>query len=85
MIQMNNVIKNLFGGSSKKELHETLITFWSEYKKLNNYNDTFDSNELIWSSKDIRNVNSHLWNQKYYLLSTKVLGFVACRVTSKNA
>ena len=26
---------------------------------------------------------SHLWHQKYSLPSTKVIGFVACRVTSK--
>ena len=26
---------------------------------------------------------SHVWHQKYSLTFTKVLGFVACRVTSK--
>ena len=33
--------------------------------------------------KDIRDSNSHLWLQRYLLTCTKVLGFVACRVTSK--
>ena len=32
--------------------------------------------------KYIRDSNSHLWLQKYVLTCTKVLGFVACRVTS---
>ena len=31
--QVNTVINNLFAGSTEKYLHETLDTFWSEYKK----------------------------------------------------
>ena len=80
---MNNVIKTLFSGSTEKELHGTLDTFWSKYKNFNQKNDPFDSNEFIWNSKDIIYVNSNLWHNKYSLPSTKVLGFVACRVTSK--
>ena len=80
-IQVNTVINNLFAGLSEKELYELLDTFWSEYKKSNHKNDPFDSNEYIWSSKYIRDRNSHLWHQKYYLPSTKVLGVVACRIT----
>ena len=34
-------------------------------------------------NKYIRDGNSHLWRLKYRLPCTKVLGFVACRVTSK--
>ena len=63
--------------------HETLDMFWSKYKKFNHKNDNFDSNEFIWSSKDIYDGNSHLWHQKYSLPSTKVLGVVAFRLTSK--
>ena len=29
-IQVNNVIKTLFAGSTEKELHRTLDNFWSE-------------------------------------------------------
>ena len=46
-------------------------------------NDPFDSNEFIWNSKNISDGNSHILHQKYSLPSTKVIGFVACRVTSK--
>ena len=67
----------------KKELHETLDRFWIKYTKLYNKNDHFYINEFIWSSKDIRDGNSHLWHQKYSLSYTKVLGFVYFRVTSK--
>ena len=63
-IQVNNVIKTLYAGSSEKEFYETLDTFWSEYKKFNNNNDPFESNEFIWSSKYIRDGNSHMWHQK---------------------
>ena len=80
---MNNVIKTLFSGSTEKELHGTLDTFWSEYKNSNQKNDPFDSNEFIWNSKYISDGNSHLWHKKYSLPSAKVLGFVACKVTSK--
>ena len=70
---MNNVIKNK-SGSSQKELHGALDTFWSEYTLFNHKNDPFDIN-------DITDGNSHLCHQKYSLPSTKVLGFVSCRVT----
>ena len=66
-IQLNNVIKTLFAGSTEKELHGNLDTFWSEYTNFNQKNDLFDSNELILNSKYISDGNSHLWNQKYYL------------------
>ena len=82
-IQLNNVIKRLFYGSNEKYLHGTLYTFWRKYTNSNQNNDPFDSNEFIWNSKDISDGNIHLWHQKYSLPSTKVFGFVACRVTSK--
>ena len=72
-----------FFKSTKKELHGTLDTLWSEYTLLNHKNDTFGINEFIWNSKDITDGNIHLWHQKYSLPSTKVLGFADCRVTSK--
>ena len=81
--QVNTVIKTLFGGSHEKELHETLDTFWSKYTHFNHNNYPFESKNFIWSSKDIRGGNSHLQHQKYSLISTKVLVFVACGVTSK--
>ena len=81
--QENNFIKTLYAGPTQKESNETLDKFWSEYTKFNHKNDTFDSNEFIWSSKYISNGNSHMWHQKYSLPSTKGLGVVACRVTSK--
>ena len=57
--------------------------FWTEYNEFDNNIGSFDADEFIWKSKDIRDGNSHLCHQKYSLPCTKVLGFVACRVTSK--
>ena len=66
-IKVNTVIKTLFAGLSEKYLHETLDTFWSENTKFNHNNDPFDSDKFIWSSKDIHDVNIHLWHHKYSL------------------
>ena len=60
----------------------TLDIFWTEYTKFDNNNGSFDADEFIWKRKDIRDGNSHFWNQKQSLPCTKVLGFVACRFTS---
>ena len=46
-IQVNTVIKSLFAGSTEKELHETLDTFWSKYTNFIHNNDPFESNEFI--------------------------------------
>ena len=45
--------KLFFAGSTEKELHGALDTFWSEYTLFNHKNDPFDSNYFIWNSKDI--------------------------------
>ena len=81
--QVNNVIKTLFSGSSEEEMNVTLNVFWTEYTAFDNKVGSYDADEFIWKSKDISDCNSHLWHQKYPLPFTKVLGFFACRVTSK--
>ena len=67
-IQVNNVVKSQFSGSTEEYLHENLDTFWSEYTNFNHNNDPFDINEFIWNSKDISDDNSNLWHQKYSLV-----------------
>ena len=56
--------------------------FWIEYTDFDNMINSFDADEFIRKSKEIKDGNSHLCHQKYSLPLTKVLGFVACRVTS---
>ena len=81
--ESNNVIKTFFAGSTEKELPENHDTFWSKYTYFNNKNDPFNIDEFIWISKDISDSKSPLWHQKYFFPPIKLLGFVACRVTSK--
>ena len=61
----------------------TLDLFFIEYTAFDNMIGSFDTDEFIWKRKYIRYGNSNLWHQKYSLSFTKVLGFDACRVTSK--
>ena len=61
----------------------TLDLFWTEYTSFDNMIGSYDADEFIWKSKDIKYGNSNLWYRKYSLPFTRVLGFVACRVTSK--
>ena len=59
-IQVHNIIKTLFAGSTEKKLHGDLDTFWSGYILFNHKNDPFDRNDLIWNIKDINDGNSHI-------------------------
>ena len=79
----NNVIKTLCSGSSEEKMNVTLDVFWTYYTAFDNNVGSYDADAFIWKRKDISDDNSHLWHQKYLLPFTKVLGFVACRVTSK--
>ena len=81
--QVNNFIKTIFHGSSEEKNDVTQDIFCTEYTEFDNKIGSFDVDEFIWKSKDIRDGNIHLWHQKYSLPYTKVLGFVACRFTSK--
>ena len=58
-------------------------TFCTKYTEFDNNIGSFDADGFIWKIKDIRYGYSHLCHQKYSLPCTKVLGFVACRVTLK--
>ena len=83
MKQVNNAIRKLFHGLSVEKMYVTQDLFWTEYTLFDNKNGSFDGDEFIWKSKYIRGGNSHLWHQKYLLTCTKVIGFIACRVTRK--
>ena len=80
---MNTVVDGSFLDQQKKSYMHLLIrsgvnTPYSIIRMI-----PLTVNIFIWNSKDITDGNSHLWHQKYSLPSTKFLGFVACRVTSK--
>ena len=64
-------------------MNVALDVFWTEYTSFDNKVGSYDADEFIQKSKRISDGNNHLWHQKYLLPFTKVLCFVACRVTSK--
>ena len=81
--QVNNVIKTLFFGASEEEIAVTPDTFWTGYTAFDNKVGSYDADEFIWKSKDIRDDKKHFWHRNCSLPCTKVIGFVACRITSK--
>ena len=83
MKQVNNAIRKLFHGLSVEKIYITQDLFLTEYTFFDNKNGSFDGDEFIWKVKDIGDGSSHLWYKKYSLPCTKVLGFLACIVTSK--
>ena len=61
---------------------DILDTFWTKFKAYPYRMYPYDVASR-WLSQDVVKGESYLWHEKYSLHSTKVLGFVACRVTSK--
>ena len=61
---------------------EIIDVFWNEFKAFHNKTEPFHQ-PARWSTSDVLNGQSHLWHEKYSLPYTRVLGYVACRVTSK--
>ena len=62
--QVNNVIKTLFSGASEEEMAVTQDIFWTEYTDFDNKIGSFDADEFICKSKDIKDGNSHFWHEK---------------------
>jgi len=56
--------------------------FWNEFKAFRNRTHPFHEPSR-WATPDALAGRSHLWHEKYSLPRTAVLGYVACRVTSK--
>ena len=75
MKQINLVIKILFCGISYYKMNDNIDKFWSEHTAFSYKNVPFDDDDLIWNSKDIREVNSHIWHHKYSLPYTHVSFF----------
>ena len=62
---------------------EIVDLFWAEYKEFTMKTGHY-AKPGKWLTDDVRKGRSHIWHEKYSLHHTTVLGFVACRVTSKN-
>ena len=76
------VITKLFAHDVDVDINEKIDTFWNEHKDFCNKSGVFKKMNR-WNVQDVKRGKSHLWHEKYSLPYTDVLGFVACRVTSK--
>ena len=64
---------------------EIVDKFWTEFADFRNKRGVFGNPARWKGSHVLRPGKSHRWHEKYSLVKTTVLGFVACRVISKNA
>jgi hypothetical protein len=67
---------------SSMSLPDIINTFWNEFKVFQNLTHPYHEPSR-WATYDATKGNSYLWHEKYSIPYTSVLGFVACRVTSK--
>ena len=47
--------------------------FWNEYTDFDNKIGSFDADEFIQKSEDIKDGNSHLWHQNIHFLAPRFL------------
>ena len=47
--------------------------FWTEFTDFDKNNGSFDGHEFMWENKDIRDGNSHFWQQNIHFLATRFL------------
>lgn len=66
-----------------KDIEEVIDLFWDEFTCFEKKTKPFD-NIARWNTSNALQGKSYLWHEKYSLPYTSVLGFVACRVTSKT-
>ncbi len=66
-----------------ESIEDIVDIFWTEFKNFQTNRFPFDRPGRF-STKDALASCSHIWHEVYSLPYTRVLGFVACRVTSKR-
>jgi len=59
-------------------------TFWKEFGHVQNKTGVYGLRPGRFLLPDALNGHSYLWHELYLLSYTNVLGFVACRITSKD-
>jgi hypothetical protein len=67
---------------SSMSMPETVDTFCNEFNAFKNCTQPYNVPSR-WASADVTKGYSYLWHEKNSIPYTSVLGFVACRVTSK--
>ncbi len=67
-----------------KTVDEIIDIFWKEFKHFTNRTGPYSYRSSRFDNADALSGRSHLWHEMYSLPFTEVLGFVACRTTSKR-
>ncbi len=79
-----HVVPNPNSKVANDEVVVIIDTFWKEFGDFQNKTGVYGLYPGRFLLPDAINGNSHLWHELYSLPYTNVLGFVACRVTSKR-
>ena len=79
---MDSVLRKLHYPIDEYEMDKLIDTFWLEFELFAARRGPFEK-AYIWNAETLARKQSHLWHKIYSLPHTKVLGKVACRVTSK--
>jgi hypothetical protein len=64
-------------------MNRMIDTFWSEFEDFQGKTGPYAHCPNIWNSVDITQGKLHIWHKKNTLCYTKMMGRLACRVTSK--
>ena len=71
--QVNNVIETLFCGLSEDKMAITRDIFGTEYIYFDKNSGSFDGDEFICKSEDIRDGNNHFWHKSIHFLAPRLL------------
>ena len=83
MDQAEKVLRKLLHTDTDEEFVKNYNIFREEHRKFMKKIDMFDNKKSMWNSTLLDTGKVHEWHDIYSVPTTKVLGWVACRVTSK--
>ena len=77
------VLEKLLHPATEREKREKKDKFFQEFREFRAKTGAFDKSKLMWGSSLLDEGKAHVWHDTYSSLNTDVLGWLACRVTSK--
>lgn len=77
------VLRKLFHNLTEGEWRKKCDKFRMEHREFRNKVGKFSSQNKMWEAQTLVDGNAHLWHDCYSVGITEVLGWFACRVTSK--
>ena len=83
MDQAEKVLRKLLHTDTDEEFSVHYNIFREEHRKFMRKIDMFEAKNKMWQSTLLDHDKVHEWHDIFSINSTQVLGWVACRVTSK--